>query len=55
MGCKGFSQVEGVDFDELFAAVAHKDLLEIGIHVSIYMDRVNKGWLAKTRRGMDLG
>jgi hypothetical protein len=24
---KGYSQIEGVDFDELFAAVAHKDTI----------------------------
>lgn len=35
---KGFSQVEGVDFDELFAAVAHKDSIRVFLALVSHLD-----------------
>jgi hypothetical protein len=33
---KGYSQIEGVDFDELFAAVAHKDAIRLFLAIVNY-------------------
>jgi hypothetical protein len=33
---KGYSQIEGVDFDELFAAVAHKDTIRLFLAIANY-------------------
>ena len=42
---KGYSQIEGVDFDELFAAVAHKDTIRLFLaivnHYDWEMDQVD--------------
>ena len=42
---KGYSQIEGVDFDELFAAVAHKDTIRLFLAIVNYhnweMDQVD--------------
>jgi hypothetical protein len=42
---KGYSQIEGVNFDELFAAVAHKDTIRLCLAIVNYydweMDQVN--------------
>jgi transposase InsO family protein len=42
---KGYSQIEGVDFDELFAAVAHKDTIRLFLsivnHYNWEMDQVD--------------
>jgi len=35
---KGFLQLEGVDFDELFAAVAHKDSIRVFLALVNYLD-----------------
>jgi len=35
---KGFSQLEGVDFDELFAAVAHKDSIRVFLALVNHLD-----------------
>jgi len=41
---KGFSQIEGIDFNELFAAVAHKDsirVLSLVNHLDLECDQVD--------------
>jgi hypothetical protein len=35
---KGFSQIEGVDFHELFAAVAHKDTIRVFLAIVNHLD-----------------
>jgi len=35
---KGFSQIEGIDFDELFAAVAHKDSIRVFLALVNHFD-----------------
>lgn len=35
---KGYSQIEGIDFDELYAAVAHKDTIRLLLAIVNYFD-----------------
>ncbi len=35
---KGFSQIEGIDFNELFAAVAHKDSIRVFLSLVNHLD-----------------
>ncbi len=35
---KGYSQIEGIDFNELFASVAHKDSIRIFLSLVNHMD-----------------
>ncbi len=40
---------------DIYVAVPSGGVFHQGVNDDIDMDRVNKGWLAKTRRGMETG
>jgi hypothetical protein len=35
---KGFHQIEGVDFNEIFSSVAHKDIIRVFLALVNYLD-----------------